>query len=173
MPICAQCQKEFDIVWPATRSKYCSSDCWRIGYRNENRRRLVQKSTQWAKNNRLRRLEIQRKWNNSPQGLAYKQRWHEKRKKLRTKRFLEQYHSSVELRSTLRARNKSRKILLRSGRKRECSRCQTTSKLHCHHKDENPFNMELSNLEWLCPSCHAFVHSEHGRIEKGIVGGSV
>lgn len=39
-----------------------------------------------------------------------------------------------------------------------CERCGSPRGLHVHHKDNNPFNNELSNLERLCPSCHLKHH---------------
>ena len=41
----------------------------------------------------------------------------------------------------------------------ECAECETTeSKLDCHHRDGNPLNRDLDNLEWLCRSCHLLLH---------------
>lgn len=52
--------------------------------------------------------------------------------------------------------------LIRDGLKEEkCERCGNTHwlgiklPLELHHKDGNHYNNELSNLEILCPNCHA------------------
>lgn len=45
-------------------------------------------------------------------------------------------------------------------RKKECQRCgyKLHQILQIHHKDRNPANNELDNLELLCPNCHAKEH---------------
>lgn len=39
-----------------------------------------------------------------------------------------------------------------------CERCGNPRGLHVHHRDNNPFNNELDNLERICPSCHLKHH---------------
>lgn len=42
-----------------------------------------------------------------------------------------------------------------------CQKCKwkkVPKVLHIHHKDRNPLNNQLSNLELLCPNCHAIEH---------------
>lgn len=36
-------------------------------------------------------------------------------------------------------------------------------KLHVHHKDLNPKNNKINNLQTLCPRCHTKWHWEHGK----------
>lgn len=43
--------------------------------------------------------------------------------------------------------------------KEACEACGATGKLHVHHKDEDPFNNDPSNLRTLCPRCHRRSHS--------------
>ncbi len=166
---CQKCRKSFTFEWPASHAKYCSKECRLAGYRKANRKKLAEKSREWVEKNRLRRLEIQRKWNNSPKGKASKAKWYGKNKQVVVKKFLAQYRGDEQFRKESRGRTNSRKYLVKSGRKRECERCGSTERLQCHHKDENPTNRSLDNLQWLCNGCHSFVHSEHGRIEQGII----
>jgi len=43
----------------------------------------------------------------------------------------------------------------------ECEKCGVlTSKHHLHHKDFNPNNDEISNLEFLCVECHLVKHGK-------------
>lgn len=40
-----------------------------------------------------------------------------------------------------------------------CERCKAIPKTpNMHHKDRNPHNRELSNLEILCETCHRLMH---------------
>jgi len=53
------------------------------------------------------------------------------------------------------ARNKARRLLERSGREKKCAVCGIRDKLEVHHKNGNPFDNRLSNLEWRCPKHNA------------------
>lgn len=56
------------------------------------------------------------------------------------------------------SKSHSRKKAARLARA-ECEVCGATGLLHVHHRDENPSNNILSNLQTLCPSCHQKSHS--------------
>ena len=43
----------------------------------------------------------------------------------------------------------------------QCERCGSMRQIHVHHKDRNPLNAALGNLESLCSKCH---HAEHLKI---------
>ena len=60
-------------------------------YKNKNRKRLTQKSLEWAKKNRQSRLEIQRKWNNSEKGIRSKRKWYESHISELVQKFLSQF----------------------------------------------------------------------------------
>lgn len=51
-------------------------------------------------------------------------------------------------------------VLIEAGRERVCELCGATENVHTHHKDLNHDNNELSNLQWLCGSCHSKLHAE-------------
>lgn len=53
----------------------------------------------------------------------------------------------------------------RKYREMVCEECNTTKKLHVHHKDENPSNNDLSNLQTLCASCHLRWHWRNGKTQ--------
>lgn len=61
------------------------------------------------------------------------------------------------------ARNRSRRILENSGRKKECVNCGSRQNLEVNHKDGDAQNDNLSNLEWKCKKCHG---SHEGRYPK-------
>jgi len=50
----------------------------------------------------------------------------------------------------------------------ECVICgEVKGKIYCHHRDGNPRNTDLSNLEWRCPSCHRKTHpSSFGTVKR-------
>jgi len=55
---------------------------------------------------------------------------------------------------------RSLKLRLIASRGEKCERCGYRKKeiLNVHHKDKNKKNNDLSNLELLCPNCHAEKH---------------
>ena len=48
----------------------------------------------------------------------------------------------------------------------ECEKCGTSSRLHVHHKDRNPANNAMSNLQVLCASCHLKLHWAEDRAAR-------
>jgi hypothetical protein len=160
MPHCEICNATFEIIWPNTRQNCCSPKCRRRQYYLKNGKTLLRRQRQWNKENRSRRLEIQRRWNNSPSGKLYKSRWAADRISEKCREFLERYHKDKRLRMVMLTRAASRRKLVSSKRDFKCERCGATKTLHCHHIDHDPFNRNLENLQWLCPTCHGFVHSE-------------
>ena len=46
-----------------------------------------------------------------------------------------------------------------------CARCGSDYKITIHHKDGNPFNNSLENLEVLCWNCHLVLHDS---LEEGV-----
>lgn len=66
--------------------------------------------------------------------------------------------------------NKIRIKLFREGiKEKKCERCGLTQwqgvqiPLELHHKNGNKRNNELSNLEILCPNCHALTETYRGK----------
>jgi 5-methylcytosine-specific restriction endonuclease McrA len=47
-----------------------------------------------------------------------------------------------------------------------CAECGSTEDLHVHHKDRNPANNRLTNLQTLCSSCHLKLHWSEDRPER-------
>ena len=43
--------------------------------------------------------------------------------------------------------------------KKKCNRCESKKNLLIHHKDRDPINNKIENLEVLCKSCHEFEHA--------------
>jgi len=154
---CVQCGADFTKQWPNTKQRACSRECMKKFYRTVNREELTKKANDWAKANRESRLAIQRRWNNSLGGLACKRKWYEANISDRCRQYLQRYRTDEMVRKLQSSRANSRKALIRSGRDYVCEGCGSTVRLHCHHKDLNPFNRELNNLQWLCIPCHAFV----------------
>lgn len=65
--------------------------------------------------------------------------------------------------SSRQARDRSMFKLWSSGVPRNCVKCgKSDCWLDCHHKDGDPFNEDLNNLEFLCRSCHETLHKGGG-----------
>lgn len=47
-----------------------------------------------------------------------------------------------------------------------CECCKSTKNLLVHHKDHNRNNNNIENLQILCTSCHAVVHTRIKNINK-------
>jgi len=60
----------------------------------------------------------------------------------------------------------ARRNLIASGQPVECRICNDINNLNVHHVDEDITNQTLSNLIWLCRSCHLSIHrtGEEGRL---------
>lgn len=60
--------------------------------------------------------------------------------------------------------NSLKKRLFKEGILEEkCAICGEIKHLEMHHLDGNPYNNELSNLQILCPNCHAETHNYRGK----------
>ena len=58
----------------------------------------------------------------------------------------------------------SRKYMKIRGMIKVCERCGYDDEpriLGVHHKDRNPKNNTLENIEVLCPNCHSLEHMKH------------
>ena len=59
------------------------------------------------------------------------------------------------------------KVLVRAkGKCESCGSYLDNVKPHIHHKDGNPRNNKLSNLQVLCPNCHSRKHDKPRRKSK-------
>jgi hypothetical protein len=73
------------------------------------------------------------------------------------------FAKSVEQKKRLR-RPALKAALDRAGREYRCQCCGLSHwmgnliLLHIHHKDEDPTNNTIDNLEYLCPNCHGTFH---------------
>lgn len=57
-------------------------------------------------------------------------------------------------------------VLDNAGVERKCVICGSTENMHTHHIDGNHSNNDLSNLQWMCGSCHSKLHVQLRR-EQG------
>lgn len=66
-------------------------------------------------------------------------------------------------------------LFKRNIKKRICENCLNTNwlknkiPLELHHKDGNPRNNKIKNLQILCPNCHAFTCNYRGKNIKKII----
>jgi 5-methylcytosine-specific restriction endonuclease McrA len=49
---------------------------------------------------------------------------------------------------------------LRQERAKTCEVCSSQYAVVAHHRDTNPRNNNVSNLQWLCASCHKKAHDK-------------
>ncbi|TES91739.1 MAG: HNH endonuclease [Candidatus Cloacimonadota bacterium] len=62
---------------------------------------------------------------------------------------------------------KARKLLKEACRNLTiCQECESTDTIQIHHRDRNPFNNSLENLDILCRLCHSRKH----HLDFGVVG---
>lgn len=157
--ICAHCKRHFDPPpWPATKTRYCSNriagSCGVRAYLDKHRERL-NKISRWRTKHKTASVRAaKRKWNNSERGQVIRRAWQLDH--------WEETYTKIKAAggvSRIYARQKSRKILLRSGRPIICKlNGEHRGRIECHHRDENPFNMKLSNLVWICVGHHRAHH---------------
>ena len=157
---CPICGTEFIRQWPNTKQIACSRKCYLAIYRSVNREKLRQTSADWVKANRSRRLDIQRKWNATHSAQVSKGKYADATREENNRKMLERFHSDVEYHNIVVARGTSTRRLKRYTAPKLCAICGSDERLQCHHKDGNPLHTDLTNLQWLCTSCHNLVHSE-------------
>lgn len=152
---CAQCGHPFiPRGWPATRAKFCSVLCNKRAWYERNKSRVNAQSTRWNAEHRELRLEVQRRWNASARGKRLKQRWRAAHPRVLT---------TLE-RRIISARTTSRRRLCRHDPAKRCvCRPPHSGRVECHHRDGNPLNTQLENLEWRCFFHH---RSGHGRLRQ-------
>ncbi|SRR6266568_7598940 len=159
MPTCHVCNKPFpQRPWPVTKLKFCSPQCRQSDWRDRHRERLRESNKLYVRKHRANRLKATRKYSASEKGRATKQAWYESNYGKILNRMLAKYHSDPELRQFVLSRARANRKLRASTRLYSCIQCGVTEKLHAHHKDKNPMNNKLINLEWLCPPCHRKEH---------------
>lgn len=157
---CAHCRQTFTPKpWPATRAKFCSIACNKRAWYERNKTRVNSQSTRWNRQHRELRLEVQRRWNATAAAKAQKRAWQQAN-------YAKQY-AKMKANGGIRrisARTTSRRRLLRAQPTQQCV-CPPPhrGKIECHHRDGNPLNTVLTNLEWRCFFHH---RSEHGKLRR-------
>lgn len=153
--ICPHCSAEFTPTpWPATHQTYCSRRCMKQAYYQRHRVRLGVKTRDWCQRNRATRLAVQRRWNASTSAKRRKKAWYQQN--------YQRMYAALKARGGVKiitARGTSLRRLKRHQPDRQCV-CAPPHKgrIECHHRDGNPFNTQLENLEWRCTSHHVQVH---------------
>lgn len=155
---CQNCGQKFVVKSPKnTRAKFCTRRCCLADFRKRHRAKLRDYSLKWAAENRLRSREIKTRWNRSESGTVNRLEWRKRNWPEIKARYLEGYHADPD---TLKGRQRSRKILQQHDSEMLCRICGSSSLVECHHRDLNPRNSCLENLEWLCSECHKWIHTE-------------
>lgn len=158
---CCYCGKDFpDPVWPNTQQVVCSRACTVAASYRRHRETKLDRQKQYRKEHPEKVLISKRKYNHSDKGKLAQARYQNTHDDVSA--YLLRYKSDPHVRAIQLSRQASRKLLLKS-RPRQCEECGRTGsgrQVQCHHKDGNPLNRDISNLEWLCIPCHSNRHSE-------------
>ncbi len=138
--LCLLCNEEF---YPNTRTLYCDT-CRASG---EARKDIINKYNHSTKGRIVQ--DRHRKTD--------KRRYYKKNKGSLIKRALTTDRAKTISRTN--AHDKVRKLKI----PRICVLCGVLEKLHVHHKDQNVFNNDITNLILLCSSCHGKEHEALNR----------
>lgn len=152
---CAHCQEEFTPKpWPATRAKFCSIPCNKAAWYERNKGAVNAAAKQWCRDNPEKRRQVQKNWNNSEGGKALKHAWFKENYPRLYARWKKTGYTK-----RISAHTQSRRVLLRHRPDKRCvCRGVHEGRIECHHRDGNPFNWTLSNLEWRCLRHHRGWH---------------
>jgi hypothetical protein len=153
---CPVCANEFEKV---TSKKFCSRSCLLADWRARNRLRLREISRRWNKDHPNRKKEIAKKYYESEQGQARYRANRSRQRPIQAAQCAERYRNDVEYREFLNSRQRARRKLLAAKHIPFLCSCGINLKLEAHHRDLNPMNNELGNLEWLCKKCHEALHA--------------
>jgi hypothetical protein len=154
---CQQCSTQFKRrKWPATGNTYCSPRCIKAAWYQRNKATVNKKAKLWVKENHELRLEVQRRWNAKESSKAQKRKWYQKN--------AARLYAELKARGGVQfinARVTSRRRLLRAQPEKQCV-CPPPhrGRIECHHKDHNPLNTDLTNLEWRCFQHHRGIHGQ-------------
>lgn len=124
---------------------------YKTNWANNNKERVVVSRNKWYWENLDKSRTAKRKWNWSKKGQDYRKKYYIENKELINKR-MEKYKDKT------RSRIKANKIVNKLGWKRVCSFCTSIVKVNIHHKDCDPFNNSIENLQMLCLRCHTDFH---------------
>ena len=138
---CKFCEAEF--VPRDNRQIYCSYNCCK---------------RMWAKNNRKKHLEGQRKWNKTNKAKRMKRKWDKENKKWRSE-YTKIYRLKPEERKKAYVRFNTRH---KYGPAVECSICGTNEKVEYHHP--KPYDRDVF-IE-VCRGCHIKIHKQESDINE-------
>lgn len=156
--VCPQCRQPFEQKpWPAQTMKYCTVACMKRAWYLRNKEEVHRRIRERCRANRPQRLEVQRRWNAKPRSKELKQAWQRAHYKEWYARIKDTGAAAV-----INARTRSRQHLKKYQPDKACV-CPPPhrGRIECHHKDFNPFNTDVTNLEW---RCHYHHQEAHGRL---------
>lgn len=156
---CLICNKYFpNPIWPNVNQKYCCVQHGKKAWK------LRHPEYKWEEKNPEASRQIKRRWNWSEKGKLNKKIWYEKNKERLKKEEL-----TKEMRRKMISRGSARKKLMRKIKKVCIIGINCTGKIETHHKDFNPLNNNINNLEWRCKLHHMDRHHEHNlQVLKGL-----
>jgi len=134
---CLNCSREFE-TWPCRNPKFCSKKC-----KGEYTQKKILVVCKYCG----------KEFHKRPSYLAQTKHHHFCSRKC---------YALARLKNMPRNRHTKalRGLLKRRGRIGTCEKCgfNVSAILNIHHVDNNPTNNRLSNLQVLCPNCHALEH---------------
>lgn len=150
--VCKNCKREFI---PSVGNQLSCPNCilitrkkYKQQWAQEHKELINERSKLWHKNNLGRSRELKRNWN-----------W-----KNREKHNAYPNKSAVltsERRKEISARTTARRKMKRYFPNKICVGCiNSDGRIEVHHKDFDPFNNSLENLEYRCKRCHTNIHHD-------------
>lgn len=155
--ICVRCGKDYT---PNSSVQKVCLDCrilakkeWKKQYNKINKDKVNAYNKLWYKNNLERARNTKRRWNWTENGIQYRKDWELKNREYVNER-------AKKYRTENNGRRAANHIVTKLGLKRICEYCNTETRVHIHHKDGNPNNNIVSNLQMLCLFHHAEMHHQ-------------
>jgi hypothetical protein len=162
---CAHCSTDFaPKPWPTTKNLYCSTPCMkRASYERHKAETYARQRARIAENPEPSR-EAKRKWNRSEKGMTNRRDWARRNGK-RTYAKIRGPENTAKVQARIRSRAK----LLTHDPTMGCvAPPPHRGRIECHHRDGNPLNKALRNLEWRCKAHHIALHpARNGRTGRG------
>ena len=156
---CIICHKEFQ---PIVGNQICcgEKDCKKVRHNQisvksygENKEIYKARQKKYYQENLAKVRETKRKWNNDPKNTD-KRKYNPSYRKPYT---LDQYKK-------INSREKARKIMRQNNIIKICSykfiSHMCNKRIEVHHKDQNVFNNNIENLEYICSIYHKYIHRQ-------------
>ena len=147
--VCEICGNKFTPY--RSTNRFCSKEC---RAKDENKRYL-EIHKKWVRENPEKRKKAWRKYNETHKEIINKKN----RENYYRKRDYYLKYQKLEINKiNNNARTRAKIVMKNADIKKECFECGSLEKIQIHHIDYKPINNDLSNLIYLCSTCHGKRH---------------